>query len=67
MKKIKLYLESLELKKNEEVLGKLFSYFILETIVIGKLVKINPFNQPAVEQVKIFTNQFLSKSSKNNF
>ena len=45
---------------NEEVLGKLFSYFILETVIIGKLTKINPFNQPAVEQVKFYTNKLLS-------
>ena len=47
-------------KGKEEVLGELFSYFILETVLIGKLVSINPFNQPAVEQVKIFTKDYLS-------
>ena len=46
--------------KNEETLGKLFSYFILETVIIGKLVKINPFNQPAVEEVKTITKKLLS-------
>ena len=45
---------------NEEVLGKLFSYFIIETILIGNLTKINPFNQPAVEQVKKLTKKLLS-------
>ena len=45
---------------NEETLGELFSYFILETILVGKLVGINPFNQPAVEQVKISTKKILS-------
>ena len=45
---------------NEETLGELFAYFILETIIIGKLARINPFNQPAVEQVKIITKRFLS-------
>lgn len=45
---------------SEEVLGTLFSYFILETIVIGKLIKVNPFDQPAVEQVKIYTKKLLS-------
>jgi glucose-6-phosphate isomerase len=45
---------------NEEVLGNLFSYFILETIIIGKLIKINPYNQPAVEQVKVKTKKLLS-------
>ena len=42
-------------KFNEEKLGELFSYFILETIIIGKLLRINPYDQPAVEQVKIYT------------
>ena len=46
-------------KINEEVLGELFAYFMLETIFIGKVVKINPFDQPAVEQVKIYTNKLL--------
>ena len=45
---------------NEIVLGKLFSIFITETIIIGKLLKINPFDQPAVEQVKVDTKQLLS-------
>ena len=47
-------------KINEEKIGELFSYFILETIIIGKLLKINPYNQPAVEQVKIYTQKFLN-------
>ncbi len=47
-------------KDEEEVLGELFAYFILETVLIGKLLSINPFNQPAVEQVKIFTKNFLT-------
>jgi glucose-6-phosphate isomerase len=45
---------------NEEVLGKLFSYFILETVIIGKLVNSNPYDQPAVEQVKVYTKKLLS-------
>ena len=46
-------------KLNEQVLGELFSYFILETVMIGKMIGVNPFDQPAVEQVKIFTREFL--------
>ena len=45
---------------SEEVLGELFSYFILETIIVGKLLNINPFDQPAVEQVKVHTKEILS-------
>ena len=47
-------------KKDEQTLGKLFSYFIIETIMIGKLSKINPYDQPAVEQVKIYTKKILN-------
>ena len=45
---------------SEETLGELFSFFILETVLLGKLIGVNPFDQPAVEQVKIFT-KFLLK------
>ena len=45
---------------SEEILGELFSYFILETAITGYLININPFNQPSVEQVKIDTKKFLS-------
>jgi glucose-6-phosphate isomerase len=44
---------------NEKVLGELISYFILETALIGKISGINPFDQPAVEEVKILTKQYL--------
>ena len=47
-------------KINEEVLGELFSYFMLETFFIGKLIKVDPFSQPAVEQVKIYTKKILN-------
>ncbi len=47
-------------KVDEKVLGKLFAYFIIETIVVGKLVNINPFDQPAVEQVKVYTKKLLN-------
>ena len=46
-------------KFNEEVLGVMFSYFILETAIIGNLLKINPFDQPAVEEIKILTKKNL--------
>jgi len=44
---------------SEEVLGKLFSLFIIETVIIGRISKINPFDQPAVENVKVYTNRLL--------
>jgi len=46
-------------KRNEETLGELFTYFILETILIGKAMKVNPYNQPAVEYIKKDTTNIL--------
>ena len=45
---------------NEETIGELFSYFILETVLLGKLLNINPFDQPAVEEVKNLTKNYLT-------
>ena len=39
-------------KRNEESLGELFCFFILETILLGKALKINPYDQPSVELIK---------------
>tara|TARA_B100000029_G_scaffold314215_1_gene306620 strand:- start:2288 stop:3496 length:1209 start_codon:yes stop_codon:yes gene_type:complete len=47
-------------KKNEEELGEIFTFFVLETILLSRLMKINPFDQPAVEEVKIETKKILS-------
>ena len=44
---------------SENTLGEFFSYFMLETAIIGKLANINPFNQPAVQKVKIDTKKLL--------
>ena len=46
-------------KKNERELGNVFTFFVLETILLSKLMKVNPFDQPAVEEVKIETKNFL--------
>ena len=47
------------LKRNEETLGELFTFFMLETILLGKMMKINPFDQPAVELIKKETKRIL--------
>ena len=61
LKKNNLPFREFNIKKiDENTLGQLFSYFILETVLIGKLSKINPYDQPAVEQVKIYTKQHLN-------
>jgi glucose-6-phosphate isomerase len=46
-------------KRNEESLGELFTFFILETILLGKALKINPYDQPSVELIKIDTKKKL--------
>jgi len=45
---------------SENILGELFSYFMLETALIGSAMKVNPFTQDAVEQVKIITKKNLT-------
>ena len=44
----------------ESSIGEIFSYFMLETIMISKLINVNPFDQPAVEEVKNLTKKFLN-------
>ena len=51
---------SFEIKKRDEkTLGELFCFFMLETILIGRALKINPYNQPAVELIKKDTKKIL--------
>ena len=51
---------SFEIKKRDEkTLGELFCFFILETILIGKTLNVNPFDQPAVELIKKETKKIL--------
>ncbi|MDC3101496.1 glucose-6-phosphate isomerase [Candidatus Pelagibacter sp.] len=59
-KKKSIPFRSFEIKKrNEETLGELFSFFILETILLGKSLNINPYDQPAVELIKKETKKLL--------
>ena len=51
---------SFEIKKRDEkTLGELFCFFILETILIGKSLHLNPYDQPAVELIKMETKKIL--------
>ena len=45
--------------RSEETLGGLFSFFMIETILIAKALKINPYDQPAVELIKKETKKIL--------
>ena len=46
------------LKKNEETLGELFIFFMFETILLGKILNLNPYDQPSVELIKKETKNF---------
>jgi glucose-6-phosphate isomerase len=52
---------SFEIKKRDEkTLGELFCFFILETILLGKALNVNPYDQPSVELIKQETKKILS-------
>ena len=47
------------IKLDEKTIGELFIFFILETILLGSVLKVNPYDQPAVESIKKETKKFL--------
>ncbi len=58
--KKKIPFRSFEIKdRNEKTLGELFTFFILETILLGKCLKLNPYDQPSVELIKKETKKLL--------
>ena len=59
-KKKNIPFRSFEIKKRDEkTLGELFCFFILETILLSKALKVNPYDQPAVESIKKETRSIL--------
>ena len=49
--------------RSEEVLGELFCFFVLETILLGKALNVNPFDQPSVELIKKETRRIFLKKN----
>ncbi len=47
------------IRRDEKSLGELFCFFMLETILLGKCLNLNPYNQPAVELIKKETKKIL--------
>ena len=47
------------MQRDEKTLGELFCFFILETILLGRALKVNPYDQPSVELIKKETKKFL--------
>jgi glucose-6-phosphate isomerase len=50
---------------DEKVIGALMMHYILETIIAGELLGVDPFDQPAVEDAKVLTRQYLSQRRKS--
>ena len=51
--KKKIPFRSFDLKfRDEKTIGQLFCYFILETILLGQALNVNPYDQPSVELIK---------------
>ena len=50
------------LQRNEQSLGEIFCFFILETILLGRALKVNPFDQPSVELIKKETKKILIRN-----
>ena len=69
LKERNIPLKEIIVKKFEEsTIGELFFLFIFETLVLSKMLKNNPFDQPAVERVKILTRKLLfSKKFAKNY
>ncbi len=58
--KKKLPFRSFEvLNRTEETMGELFCFFILETILLGRALNVNPFDEPSVELIKKETKRIL--------
>ena len=47
---------------DERALGALMMHFMLETILAGALLGVDPFDQPAVELGKLITRNYLSQT-----
>ena len=48
------------INRNEKTLGELFCFFILETILLGRALDVDPYDQPAVELIKNETEKILT-------
>jgi len=47
------------INKNEQSIGEIFTFFMLETILLGRALKVNPFDQPSVELIKKETKKII--------
>jgi glucose-6-phosphate isomerase len=50
---------------DEQTIGSLMMHYMFETLAMAHLMGINPFDQPAVEESKILTRQYLKEQSSH--
>ena len=50
-------------KVNERSVGALMMHFMLETMIMGRLMGVDAFNQPAVEDGKVLARKYLAEST----
>lgn len=56
-------LSAFEISRIDEFeIGKLLQFWMLEIYFLGKILKVNPFNQPGVERGKILARKLLSRN-----
>ena len=48
---------------NERSVGGLMMHFMLETILMGRLMGVDPFDQPGVEEGKVLARQYLDEQT----
>ena len=62
LSKKKLPIRIIKFKElNEKSLAQLMTQYVIETIIMGKMLNINPFGQPAVEERKIIARQMIKE------
>jgi glucose-6-phosphate isomerase len=49
---------------DESTMGALFMHFMIETILAADLIGVDPFDQPAVEQGKVLTREYMARSAQ---
>ena len=47
------------LNRSESSIGEIFTFLMLETILLGNFLKVDPFDQPSVELIKAETKKIL--------
>ncbi|MBI4185250.1 MAG: glucose-6-phosphate isomerase [Proteobacteria bacterium] len=49
---------------DERTMGALLMHFMLETVIAGRLLGVDPFDQPAVEEGKVLARQYLAEMAR---